>query len=101
MEKYINIRFDDKLAPDFFANHYAGPRKHIGEKYGSFVVQFRSIKQAERACKEYRAHVANLGWISNNVNYTDCVCADIGNHSQWHVWKLDELKKSFFYLGQA
>lgn len=100
MEKYINLRFDTKHAPYFFYGQYMGARKLIGENRGAYVVQFRSVKQAENACRAYRKYVESLGFCRKDVCYLDCVHADLGNHSAWHVWKLDQLKQNLFYLGQ-
>lgn len=97
--KYINIRFDTKEAPSFFYGKYTGPRRMIGERYGWYAVQFSTLAQAKKACEAYRKHVTKLGYVRTDINYADCVSADIGNHSCWNHLKLEELKASFFYLG--
>lgn len=98
-KKYINVRFDTKEAPSFFYGKYMGPRIMIGERYGTYVVQFSTLAQAKKACVAYRKYVDSLGYQNTNTNYTDCVHADIGNHSAFNHLKLEELKSSFFYVG--
>ena len=108
MRSFINITFDNKEAPEFFVTTYDGARRIIGTRYGAFFLQFRSIAQAVRAVRAYRAYLEKNGYSKDAVvqdpdgvtDYSTCVFADIGNHSHWHVYKLDELKRDFFYLNK-
>lgn len=100
MRKYINIRFDNIHAGYFFYGQYMGPRRLIGERYGNYVVQFSTLSQAKKAIKAYRKYLEGLGYIKSAQDYSTACYADIGNHSHWHVWKLNELSQSFFYINQ-
>jgi hypothetical protein len=96
---FINITFDNKQAGYFFYGQYMGARKLIGEIYGHYVVQFSTLKQAEKAIKSYRKYINGLGFNMASTCYSEGYYADIGNHSAWPITKLDSLKQNFFYIG--
>lgn len=97
--KYINIRFDNVLAPRYFYAVSKTKCKLIGERWGTYVVQFNSLASAKRAINAYRKYAESLGYCKTANDYTTAICADIGNHSAWHVSKLAELSESYFYLN--
>jgi hypothetical protein len=98
-KRFINITFDNKLAPNYFIYEYHRARKIIGVRYDSFIVQFTSLLQASKAIESYKAYLTKLGHdiqVKSNC-YAESLYADIGNHSAWNVLKLEELKNKYFY----
>jgi len=100
-KKYINIYFDHILAPGYFDHKHKGSFKVVGERYGSYVIQFASIASATSAILAYKNYAMSLGYgIRPTTDYSTAISADVGNHSAWHVHKLDTLKREVcFYLN--
>lgn len=95
---YVNIHFDMQEGPNFVYSKLSGNRRLIGERYRSYVVQFKSVAAARKAVLAYKKYVQSLGYVHQG-QYSECsVYADHGNYTvrQAHM---DKLRESFFYLG--
>lgn len=97
--KYINITFDQKLAPTYFYRVSSSKHRVIGERYGSYILQFRSLASAKRSMLAYRKYAESLGYRRNDGPYTEGVYADISNHTAFNHLKLEDLKATAFYLN--
>lgn len=94
---WINLHFDTKHGPLFVYQMLKGNRRLIGERYGSYVVQFPSFISAKRAVEAYRKYVETLGY-RHEGQWADCpVYVDHGNYEGVRHEKFESLRSLFFY----
>lgn len=96
MRYYMNIKFDMKLAPDFFLREAPRHRVVIGERYGDFTVQFASAKSALEAIRKYRGYLTECGYTCNGDLLNDCH-AYTGNYQPTKATILHDIERESFF----